>query len=118
VEPGKVSSELEVLPVGFWDEGRVFAVPLDERAHKLAERQELETVFVDVVAGFGDQLLTKSAVLVSLLDLGVGERDQSGTSQVFAVARELTVEEDLIPVSLGTVDDEDTHLLMRERLAD
>jgi hypothetical protein len=69
-----------------------------------------------VVERFGDQMLTETAVPVLLVDLGVGERDQSGTGQVLAVAGELAVAMDLIPVALWMVAGDDAHWLPRERL--
>ena len=47
--------------------------------------------------------------LCVLLDLGVGEREHSGTGQVFAVAGKVAVDMDLIPVSLWTVADDNAH---------
>jgi hypothetical protein len=92
-----------VLPLVFGDEGRVLAVALDERARERAERQDDEAAPAYVVERFGDQMLAETAVLVLLLDLGVGERDQPGTGQVLAVAGELAVDMDLVRVSLWIV---------------
>jgi hypothetical protein len=93
-----VGSQAECLPQVFRDEARVLAMGLYERLYERAERKHCQAAPACVFERFGNEALAQAAVLEALFDLGVDERDQPGTRPVLAVARQLTVEVDLVPV--------------------
>jgi hypothetical protein len=80
----------------------------DESFDERTERQHCETSCAGVFQGKPDQPVSESATPEALVDLGVDERDQAGACAIRGEANHLTVNRQLVAITVRRVSHLDT----------
>ncbi len=96
-------SQAELLPVSLWNELLELPMTFDERFDERTERQHRQMTCAGVFQSKPDQPISQPATLEAFVDLSVDERDQARPCTIGTEANHLTVDRQLLALTLRRV---------------